>query len=244
MKKEWFENWFDSPYYHLLYKNRSQEEATDFVNKLIDKLELKKGDTLLDLACGKGRHAFTFSKHGLDVTGVDLSNESIIYAKQFEQENLHFYVHDMRKIFRVRYFQFVCNLFTSFGYFKRPHDHILAARSIEQGLKKDGKFLIDFVNQNHAVNNILSNPSERKEINHVVFQIERTFRNNQFIKKIFVQDGEKNIEFEECVNSFTISDLKKLFEQVGLTFLKAFGDYQLNEYDEQKSPRMILLFKK
>lgn len=84
IQNEWFEDWFDSPYYHLLYKNRSEEEANQFVEKCVEVLATKPNETLLDLACGKGRHSVAFAAHGLDVTGVDLSRESIEYALQSE----------------------------------------------------------------------------------------------------------------------------------------------------------------
>jgi len=32
---DWFETWFDSDYYHILYKNRSCDEAECFIDKLV-----------------------------------------------------------------------------------------------------------------------------------------------------------------------------------------------------------------
>ena len=49
----WFTNWFDSPYYHILYKNRDEKEAQVFIDNLIEKLQLKKSSKLIDIACGK-----------------------------------------------------------------------------------------------------------------------------------------------------------------------------------------------
>ena len=112
---EWFESWFDSPYYHVLYKNRDFSEAELFIDKLIQLIEPTKASRVLDLACGKGRHSIYLNKKGFDVTGIDLSEKSIACAKTAENETLHFYMHDMRKLFRTNYFDVVLNLFTSFG---------------------------------------------------------------------------------------------------------------------------------
>ncbi len=244
MKQEWFEYWFDSKYYHLLYKNRSQDEATQFVEHFANWAKMKPGDTLLDLACGKGRHSLAFSKRGLQVTGVDLSFESIEFAKKFETESLQFFVHDMRKIFRIKYFDFVCNLFTSFGYFPNKNDNRLAAISIYECLKPQGIFLIDFVNKQFALNNIHANPQEQLQIQGIDFSIERLFQDNQYVKNIQVKDGEQLFQFQERVNSFELDELKAVFEKVGFKFKQVFGDYDFGEYDEQKSPRMILIFEK
>ena len=78
-KKQWFELWFDSPLYHILYKHRNQDEANHFIDNVIKKLEIDYGK-ILDLACGKGRHAYYLAQKGFDTIGVDLSPESIQYA--------------------------------------------------------------------------------------------------------------------------------------------------------------------
>ena len=58
-QKEWFAEWFDTSYYHTLYKNRDEQEAANFISRLIDDLKLPKSSYLLDIACGKGRHSIT-----------------------------------------------------------------------------------------------------------------------------------------------------------------------------------------
>ena len=76
----WFKDWFNSPYYHLLYANRDNKEAAEFIDKLIDHLKPAPGATMLDVACGKGRHSIHLAEKGFDVTGIDLSEESIAEA--------------------------------------------------------------------------------------------------------------------------------------------------------------------
>ncbi|MBK7762745.1 MAG: methyltransferase domain-containing protein [Bacteroidetes bacterium] len=242
--KEWFEDWFDSPYYHLLYQNRSEKEAVDFVEKIVTHFSLQAGKRLLDLACGKGRHAIAFAKHPLDVTGLDLSAESIALALNHEKENLHFYVHDMRQVFRTNYYDVVTNLFTSFGYFKSPHDHLLAAQSIAKALKPGGLFIIDFINLIPAQQHIKNHQNEEIIRGDIRFDIERKYENGQFIKDIVVHDHEKSFCFSEKVNSFSFEELKAIFQKAGLQFEEIYGDYHLLTYDKNTSPRMILSFRK
>lgn len=242
--QEWFEEWFDSPYYHMLYKNRNESEANDFVQHIIHSFSLNDKDRLLDLACGKGRHSMAFAKHGIDVTGIDLSKNSIEYASQFEQDNLHFYVHDMRVSFRSNYYDMVCNLFTSFGYFKSSHDNTLAARSITQGVKKGGIVLIDFVNRNYAIKQIESKLSETVFHDDVQFNIKRSYTDSHFLKHIQITDGDKEFQFKESLSSFTKQEMTALFQSVGLKEVACYGSYQLEPYNEGNSPRMILVFTK
>ena len=62
---EWFGTWFDSDYYHLLYKDRDFTEAENFVEKLATHLKPNTDDLILDLALSEGFkviEAFDFFK--------------------------------------------------------------------------------------------------------------------------------------------------------------------------------------
>jgi hypothetical protein len=77
-------------------------------------------------------HAIYLNKLGFNVTGIDLSDNSIAHSKQFENPSLHFYVHDMRRLFRTNSFDLLLNLFTSFGYFERQHHNAMAINAWAQ----------------------------------------------------------------------------------------------------------------
>ena len=87
-KKEWFEEWFDTSYYHTLYKHRNDEEAAQFIERIVAELPLKTGAHVLDLACGKGRHSITLNKLGFNVLGVDLAANSIDKAQVFKNKTV------------------------------------------------------------------------------------------------------------------------------------------------------------
>ena len=88
-KAEWFAEWFDTSYYHTLYQHRNDPEAKEFIERLVAHLSLKPGTKVLDLACGKGRHSIYLNQMGFQVTGADLSSNSITIAKEFENETLN-----------------------------------------------------------------------------------------------------------------------------------------------------------
>lgn len=142
----WFERWFASPYYRILYQNRDELEAEEFVASLINYLQPLPGSSMVDIACGEGRFSVGLAERGFDVTGIDLSHTSIEIAKANESENLRFFVHDMRMPFYINYFDYALNFFTSFGYFANKRDHQLAAKSFAKGLKKGGILVLDYLN--------------------------------------------------------------------------------------------------
>ena len=238
----WFANWFDSPYYHLLYKNRDEKEAQVFIDNLIEKLQLKKGSKLIDIACGKGRHATYFNKKGMNVVGVDLSPNSIASAKQNENNNLQFSVHDMREVYKENHFDIVTNLFTSFGYFENKDDEQKAINAMVENLKSDGVLIIDFMNIKKIIANLIS--SEKKTIDGITFNIKRSVQNNHIIKDIEIIDDNETQHFQEKVKAITLADFSAFVSNVGLNIIDIFGNYKLDDFDATISDRLILICKK
>lgn len=240
--KEWFADWFDTPYYHTLYKDRNDDEAALFISNLIDFLQLDRSSRVLDLACGKGRHSVTLNKLGYNVLGVDLSSNSIQQAKCFENDRLKFEVHDMREVIQGQQFDAVFNLFTSFGYFDALCDNECVIRSIHTMLKEHGSLIIDFMNAAKVTSNLVTN--EIKSIDGIDFQIERTFDGTHIYKHIrFDADGRSH-HYTERVQALGLNDFEKLLTENGFTIIRTFGDFSLNPYDPNKSDRLIIIAKK
>lgn len=242
--KAWYKDWFSSPYYHMLYNHRDEEEALLFIKTLINYLQPEKGCRMLDVACGKGRHSKALADMGFDVTGIDLSLPSIEEAKNFEDENLHFYQHDMRLPFWMNYFDFAFNFFTSFGYFKTQREHNNAIRSIAQSVKKNGTLVIDYLNVHYAEARL--EKSFIKQVNDLSFHITKWQNEDHFFKQIQVKDGSNNLKhlFTERVAKFSLGDFTEMLAYHKMQVQQVFGDYKLGRYDVNKSPRMIIIAKK
>ena len=238
----WFANWFDSPYYHTLYKNRDEKEAQVFIDYLIDYLQIPKGSKLIDIACGKGRHAKYFNKKGMDVVGVDLSQNSINAAKKDENKNLQFSAHDMRENYQENAFDVVTNLFTSFGYFENNKDEQKAINAMANNLKKEGILIIDFMNVKKVIANLVLN--EQKTINNIHFDITRQVKDGFILKDIQTTDGKEKQQFQEKVKAITLADYSEFITNAGLKIIDIFGNYKLDNFDEEISDRLILICKK
>jgi len=236
----WFEGWFDSKYYHTLYKNRDHKEAQLFIDKLSTHLQIQPDQKILDLACGKGRHSVYLNQKGFDVIGADLSGQSIKHAQQYQNDSLSFVVHDMREVLPNKNFDFVLNLFTSFGYFEDEKEQYKTIRSIEQMLAPQGILVIDFMNAHKVVKNLVS--SETKEVDGIKFHLKRSVQNGFIVKDISFQDQGKQFDFQERVKVITEDDFRSYVKDWDL--LTIFGDYQLNPFDLETSDRLILVAKK
>lgn len=240
--REWYEAWFDSPYYSILYRHRDEEEARRFIDRLLVWLHPAPGARVLDLACGKGRFAVYLAKKGFQVTGLDLSARSIGEARLQEGPNLAFYQHDMRLPFRVNYYDYLFSFFTSFGYFPSEKDDLRTLKSVRSGLRKGGVFVLDYFNSAYVESFLLG--EETREIDGITFHLHKRIEGNRVKKRIWFEDAGRKFEYEESVRLFTLEDFERLFRLAGLQLSDTFGDYRLQPFDPVESPRLILIGRK
>lgn len=236
----WYASWFDTPYYHILYKERNYREAQIFMDNLTHYLNLPEKAKVLDLACGKGRHAIYLNQLGYDVIGADLSENSIAEANKNANETLHFVVHDKRIPFEEK-FDAIFNLFTSFGYFENEEDNLQTLIAIKESLSDYGFAVIDFMNVHTVLENLI--PEETKEVDGITFQIKRYLADSFIIKEIDFVDQGREYHFEEKVKAYTLDDFKRMMEQAGIYLLDTFGDYKLKKFHKSTSERLIMIFK-
>lgn len=237
---QWYASWFDTSYYHILYEDRDYAEAHQFMDNLTQYLNLPENGKILDLACGKGRHSIYLSSLGYDVTGVDLSVNSIAYAKQHENEKLHFEVHDMCRPFNDQ-FDAVFNLFTSFGYFDRTEDNLNTIKAIRDDLNESGFGVIDFMNSDYVIENLV--PEDVKTVDGIDFHQKRYVEDGYIIKDINFTDKGEDFHYQERVKAKTLADFEALFEEAGVYLLDIFGDYKLRKFHKGTSERLIMIFK-
>lgn len=240
--QEWYVEWFNSPYYHVLYKNRNDDEAKYFIEKLISYLNPLNGAKIIDIACGKGRHSIYIAKNGYNVDGFDLSENNINEAKKSETSNLKFYINDIRTPLKINYYDYAFNLFTSFGYFDSEQENLKALKAIYKCLKPNGIFVLDYMNCNRVIKRLIQ--TETKTIKDITFNINRSYKNGCILKTISFSDKNKHYSYQEKVKVISLDKFKELFQQAGFTINNIFGDYTLSTFNEENSDRLILIASK
>ena len=232
-------DWFDSDYYHILYKHRDYNEARNFIDNIIEYLDLKKGSKILDLACGIGRHSIYLDKIGFKVVGTDKSPSNIKKAKVSQNQSVSFLQMEMIDNTNHKY-DGIFNLFTSFGYVN--HDYNLkTVKNIERQLKDNGTVVVDFMNTLFVKNNLVI--EETKVINDLSFKIKRR-SDGKFIYKEIKFNDKKDYFFHEKVMDLSLNDFESYLKRYNLRIIKTFGDYNLNDFDIKNSERLIMVIKK
>lgn len=242
MGTSWFEQWFNTKYYHILYSHRDENEARTFLKTLTNYIKLPKNSKIIDIGCGRGRHARFLNELDFFVSGIDIAQKNIDFAKKFENEKLHFYCFDKRNVFESEKYDLALNLFTSFGYLKDRKDLEKALVSMAGNLKKGGLFVIDYLN---AEKIRYAEFSSDKVVNEgVKFTVNKEINNHLIIKHIEVIDGDKTEHYREEVHLITCDEFRELFEAASLKILQIFGDYKLGSFIPKDSDRLIILAEK
>lgn len=232
----WFASWFDTPYYHDLYRHRDDREALLFVTRLRDYLGWTSDSSVLDVCCGNGRHALSLERMGVSAWGVDLSPSNINHAKSASRFPQRWHVSDVRYLNMPTPFDGVVNLFTSFGYFDSDDDHILMLSNIAQLMKPDGRFVLDFLNVDWVKEQLVLHEVKSGALTD--YHITRRMDDHWIEKEIAFDANGVHHSHAERVRAFTPVQIKGMLNKAGFKVMNHFGDYSLQAFNPG-SPRCI-----
>lgn len=237
----WFRRWFGEDYLRL-YPHRDQQEAEDAVDLLLARVPLQGDSSVLDLACGPGRHLQALASRGIQAFGLDLSFPLLRKATE-AAPGCPLVRGDMRNLpFRDDAFHLVTSFFTSFGYFETEGEDRDVLAEIRRILRPGGHLLLDYLNA-EWVRRTLTPRDSREVGGREVVQARRLVEGGRAVEKeIVIQDaaGPGTRRFRERVRLYGAQELEALMADQGLEPLERLGDYQGGP-TAPDAPRVILL---
>jgi SAM-dependent methyltransferase len=232
---DWFEQWFAEDYLHI-YQHRDETEAERVIELIATNLAGRRIDTVLDLACGAGRHARVLRERWWTV-GLDLSMSLLKLARK-ESADGPYVRADMRDLpFADGSFDLVVNLFTSFGYFDDDREHLRVLSCVCAAMKRGGTLVIDFLNASRVRRELVPY-DERVENDITIEQWRAISPDDRFVEKKIRLRG-RGKEYIERVRLLSPRDLQRMLIASGFEVVKLFGDYGGADWSED-SPRTIL----
>jgi SAM-dependent methyltransferase len=241
----WYKDWFASEFYLKVYSHRNNADAENLFKLILNNIEIPKDARILDAACGNGRHSIKFAEMGYNVVGFDLSKTLLNVAQESKlncNSSANFFCSDIRNIPIAKSFDLILNLFTSFGYFKTDSENFALADFANQKLESGGYFVFDYLNPNYVINNFIA--SSEKNIDGIKIFEKRSIENNRVEKEIIIEGDKLSNRYFESVQLYSIQEILTLFKEKGLIPIKKFGNYFGEEYSENNSERMIIIFQK
>lgn len=75
-------DWYDTPLYYDIIFDEDTEKEADFLEAMVRRHGLPKSRSVLELACGSGRHVAEFARRGWKSWGFDLNSEMLAFARK------------------------------------------------------------------------------------------------------------------------------------------------------------------
>ncbi|NLC78627.1 MAG: class I SAM-dependent methyltransferase [Ruminococcaceae bacterium] len=215
-------------------KNQSWTENTaKEVDFIIDKLSLKEGERILDLACGYGRHSLELARRGFEVVGVDITKDYVDDANaSAKTEGLpaSFILSDLREVSFMAEFDAVLNLADgAIGYLENDAENLKIFDVIARALKSGGRSFIDIMSGDYADAHFPQKLWDNGEngVTLSLFEWDKATRIMMYGQQDFAY-GEplEKREFGGCpTRLYTKAEIAEIMRERGLTLENAFCNY-------------------
>jgi ubiquinone/menaquinone biosynthesis C-methylase UbiE len=136
--------------YDLIYADKPYRSEADFIADWVGRIRRGTGPgSLMDVACGTGRHALELAAMGWHVTGVDYNRELLERAREGASTRgleVAFLEQDMRELdVDGRPFDVITCLFDSIGYGLKEEPIVEALRGMAKHLTPNGVLAVEFL---------------------------------------------------------------------------------------------------
>ncbi|MBU2492761.1 MAG: class I SAM-dependent methyltransferase [Bacteroidetes bacterium] len=239
---EWYKNWFASEDYLKVYRHRNEKDAVNLINLILSSTNLTHGSSVLDAACGAGRHSVALKKKGFNITAFDLSiallKIGLLNSRKLNL-NIDFFQCDIRNVPLKTKFDLIINLFTSFGYFDSDDENFKFIKDAQRLLLKGGYFVFDYLNKDELIKNLV--PETKNILNGKNYFEKRYIKGGRVIKEIIINGNGENNNYIESVKLYSCDELISVFENSGFQIQNLYGDYKGNIFNKNNSGRLIII---
>jgi SAM-dependent methyltransferase len=246
--KAWHEqDEFWETFSSVLFPPERFEKAAEQVDGVLALSGVEPGATVLDLACGPGRHALELARRGFVVTGVDRTKAYLEQAaSQADEEGLEIeWVHaDMRSFSRPGAYDLVINLFTAFGYFEDPEDDRTVARNLVEAMRPGGTLVMDMIGKEIMARVFQARDWRELPDGAYLLEERRVASGWDWAESRWILiDGPRQRKITICHRIYSATELSALMRASGCGFVKVYGALDGSDYDHE-AKRLTLVARK
>jgi cyclopropane fatty-acyl-phospholipid synthase-like methyltransferase len=234
-KKDWFLSFHKSRW---TKPDETGAEEAALIQKI---LKLRKGQSVLDAPCGRGRIAVHLAKAGINVTGIDITPYNLNFAKKrFINEKLkgEFRLMDLRDMEFDEEFDAAFNWFGSFGYFS-DEENLDVARRYARALKPGGRLILEQVNRERILRKFMrvKRDGDMTVTNRWDKKTQRTEA------EWTVTEGTQKIRWTSSIRMYTVSEFRELYRRLGMNMIAVYGSWDGKPYT-RSGARMVTVGQK
>jgi SAM-dependent methyltransferase len=243
----WWEDLFNDDYLRTAEKLTDAQIARE-AGFIEDRLGIERGGSLLDLACGTGRHAIELARRGYEVVGFDLSLAMLARAGDEAQDRevkINFVQGDMREMTFEEQFDGVYCWGTSFGYFEEEKNANVIDR-VRRALRAGGLLLLDVVNRDFLVRQSPSLAWFEGDGCVCMDEMNVDFITSRMkVKRTMMLDDGRTREIEYSTRVYSLHELGKILHEQGFKVCEVSGRTATpGVFFGNESPRTIVLAEK
>lgn len=239
-------NMFSVDDYLFFYKDYlSAERSSAETAGVVDLMAMSHPMRVLDLACGFGRIANRLAMLGHHVTGIDLQDGFLEYARAEGRMNslaVEYIQGDMRLLNDETVFDRVLMMFNSFGYFPDDENQMVL-QNISRALKPGGRLGFDIANRDGTLGNARAHYVTEKDdallINRFSFDVISGRLHND---RIILRDGTRR-DCPFSIRLYSLTEMRTLLAQVGLVLESVYAEWDGAPL-EMDSPAMVVIARK
>jgi SAM-dependent methyltransferase len=231
---EWFEDdEFWSTWYSYMFTKERLDRAAEEVDQILSLIGFEPR-SILDLACGPGRHAVEFAKRGYRVTGVDRSAFLLSRARERSRAagvEVEWIEQDMREFERPGAFELAINMFTAFGYFDDKSEDLRVLGRLRTSLAAGGALVLDVIGKEWLARHFEATSSSQSEDGALVITRKEIFDDWTRIRNewILLKGGEaRSYKFHHTI--YSGQELRDRLEAAGFQAMRLYGDLKGNGY--------------
>lgn len=227
--------------YDRFMEDTPYEEWIAFIDECMKKYNVTP-NIICDLGCGTGKMSSIFAKRGIEVIGIDNSEEMLMTAREkaMEEElNILYLMQDMSEFELYGTVDLIYSCCDSINYLLEDEEILSTFKWVNNYLEPQGLFIFD-INTPYKYEKVLGNQTFAEQTEEAAYIWENYYDPedgiNEFEVNFFIKDEEgKYNRSIEChyQKAHTIEKMKELIDAAGLELIGIYDEYSFDNLHEE-----------